>query len=739
MSATVGTQPPSNSPEYQARQKKILSALKGQIEPVETSSNYRQGIFIVTVVMVLLPLIYLGIIALVGYGVYYHAVNHGEMIDAARGRGKGIAVLAYVAPMVMGAFLVLFMLKPIFARAASTSKKRVLKPLAEPLLFHFVHSICDAVRAPRPKSIEMDCDVNASASFRRGFWSVLSGNDLTLTIGTPLVAGLNTRQLAGVLAHEFGHFSQGAGMRLTYIIRTISFWLTRAVYERDEWDERLVSWSQSIDIRIGWILYVTRIFVWLTRKILWCLMWVGHAVSGYMLREMEFDADRHEARLAGSATFESTARRLAVLNFANQGAQRDLADFYREGRLGDDLAKLIRANAAQFDSNILAKINQFVDEQKTGTMDTHPCDTDRIANAKLENTNGIFQLERPSTELFRDFDTLSRNITIDYYSKIFGEKLRTSQLHKIDELLERQKGETNAYEAVDRFFQGCYIPSHSLQLSPPQEKVSNETLQQIKSLRKQIVASAEAGREALRHRDKIDDTLVEISQADKFLNAGFTIKHNTFSQPLTSAAEVNSARIRANGQMADIKKRLTVIYRDAVQRLQLSLLLLNHARVAERLQESAEWRVEARKLPAVFHQIVEQSKALNQLRLQLVFLNSLLLELQNGEPTEADINRVRAAMRETNDQIVAIRASFKMALYPFDHADKQITIARFILKEIPDVENPGEILEAAEEILSTLPRLQYRILGRLCWIAEQAEKVAGLQPLPAPQEDEDAK
>ena len=35
---------------------------------------------------------------------------------------------------------------------------------------------------------------------------------------------------------------------------------------------------------------------------LWVLMWIGHGVSSFMLRQMEFDADRYEARVAGSET-----------------------------------------------------------------------------------------------------------------------------------------------------------------------------------------------------------------------------------------------------------------------------------------------------------------------------------------------------------------------------------------------------------------------------------------------------
>ena len=320
--------------DFHQRSQLLLDSFDGTIKPVKTSAGYRIGILIVTVVMLLLPLIYIGLICLVGYGVYWHTThNIGMLENELRGKAKIGPVMLYITPMITGAFLCLFMLKPLFASRGGAQKTRALNEKDEPLLFAFVRRICDAVRAPHPKSIEVDPNVNASASFRRGAWSMLTGNDLTLTIGTPLVAGLNARQFAGVLAHEFGHFSQGAGMRLTYVIRTISYWLARAVYERDSWDEMLVSWSNGIDIRIGWIFYITRLFVRLTRKILWCLMTVGNAVSGYMLRQMEFDADRHETRLAGNRTFESTARQLAVFNFANQGAQSDLANFYREGRL----------------------------------------------------------------------------------------------------------------------------------------------------------------------------------------------------------------------------------------------------------------------------------------------------------------------------------------------------------------------------------------------------------------------
>ena len=103
-----------------------------------------------------------------------------------------------------------------------------------------------------------------SASLTHGLWSLFSRN-LTLTIGLPLAGGLSMRQLGGVLAHEFGHFAQGAGMKTTYVVRVVSFWFARVVYERDRFDAALENWAKGLDLRIGIVLHAARLMVWVSR------------------------------------------------------------------------------------------------------------------------------------------------------------------------------------------------------------------------------------------------------------------------------------------------------------------------------------------------------------------------------------------------------------------------------------------------------------------------------------------
>ena len=130
---------------------------------------------------------------------------------------------------------------------------------------------------------------------------------------SPLVAGMNMREFAGVLAHEFGHFTQGTGMRLSYVIRTINGWFGRVVYERDTWDVTLEVWAMEAEsFYISIALGFARLSVWLTRRILQLLMLLGHGISCFLTRQMEYDADIYQMRVAGSEGFESAHRSLPV-------------------------------------------------------------------------------------------------------------------------------------------------------------------------------------------------------------------------------------------------------------------------------------------------------------------------------------------------------------------------------------------------------------------------------------------
>jgi len=730
--AKTGPAEPSVSPQ------EILAAFTGRIEPVRTSATYKLGIFLAAAVMIVLPLIYVGFIVLAAYLVYWHMVHDTAILSAGGGRRGAVwAFIIYVAPIFIGGILVLFMIKPLFARPAQRGRIRSLTKRSDPLLFAFVERICAVVGAPQPQRIDVDAQVNASASFRRGVFSMF-GNDLVLTIGIPLVAGLNLRQFAGVLAHEFGHFTQGAGMRLTFLVRSISHWFTRVVYERDEWDEKLAAWAAETDIRIGIILHIARLFVWLTRKILWVLMMIGHIVAGFMLRQMEFDADRHEVRMAGSDTFESTARRLVMLNVASQGAHADLSHFYKEGRLADNLPRLIVANIAHIPEKAKQQIEKMVDETQTGLFDTHPADKDRIAAAHREPTEGVFRLECPASAVFGHFAAVSRNVTEDVYRGVFGSRFQASQMHPIDDLLDRQDKEIEAGKALERFYQGEFRalrPVRLPDLSLTTEESPQQVARQMKQAREQMLEAKPAYAQAYAAFEEADAQTIKADQARAMLMASFKIPQKVFGFRANYTADTAKVRRQAIEQQQKLAPVMARFEKAAAARIGAAMQLLQVGEVAAKVDVDGQHRAQCKRLLPVLGLLNRQHDALLALRNDQAAMGVLLGSIEGNQQNESLFKTIHSQMAHLSGKVRGLYQALAREPYPFDHAKGQISVNHYALESLPIDDDLGAIYDAADCLLDKVPTLYSRVVCQLAEIAEQVETAFGLPPLPEPVEE----
>jgi Zn-dependent protease with chaperone function len=410
----------------------IDAAFAGAVARTPVSFLYTLGLLIVTLAMVTLPLIYLAMIGAAGWVVYYWATHFTFLLSSGRGRVWFIMLLAYLTPLFAGLVLVFFMIKPLFARRASHAQPLALNPGAEPLLFTFVTRLCQAVGAPFPTRIDIDCQLNASASFRRGLVSFL-GNDLVLTIGLPLAASLNLREFAGVLAHEFGHFTQGFGMRLTYVIRTVNGWFARVVDERDEWDVMLEEAAQTDDWKLAFMVGIARLGVWFSRQLLKLLMLIGHGIGCFMLRQMEYDADTYEIRLAGSEAFETTMRRFHVLGVTLERSYKDMRSTWNLGkRLPDDFPAYFMNYAAAMPEMERTRLEDTMGLEATGMFDTHPSNGDRIRKARQAGEPGLFHLDTPARALFSNFEVPAKQVTLLHYQDDLGLPLELAKLVPVE-------------------------------------------------------------------------------------------------------------------------------------------------------------------------------------------------------------------------------------------------------------------------------------------------------------------
>lgn len=415
----------------------VTAAFKGSVPKRPVSLGYRVHLVLVALAMALLPVLYLAFVALVAFGViiYTTLVMPSLLSNVPRGRAAVIFFGLIIAPVIAGGVMVLFMIKPLFFRIQDDRRRRSLTRSAQPMLFELVDRICEATGAPVPQRIDVDYQVNASAQPLGGIWSVATGK-MVLTIGIPLIAGLSARQLAGVLAHEFGHFSQKIGMGASLIIRKVNFWFMRVVYQRDTADhvlDQLIGDSESWFILV---LYLAQLCVTFSRGVLWCFMMLGNFISAGLMRQMEYDADRYEYGLVGSRTFADTAFELQLLGASQQIALEMMLEFFQKGRLADDMIAMSKHLRGQFDTELKSKIKATWEAERAGWFATHPSDAARISRALAAEQEGCFQLERPARELVRYYEEICKGVTWDFYRDQLGSHVSPQQLTPTTQLME---------------------------------------------------------------------------------------------------------------------------------------------------------------------------------------------------------------------------------------------------------------------------------------------------------------
>ena len=734
VAASAAAAPPKKKGGWARTPREILAAFRGTIEPVPVTAEYRAWIVVVAVVMLVLPVAYFALVALVALGVARMAVLNLRVFESGVSQ---VTLFFYLAPIVSGAVVVMFMLKPFLARSPRGAGSRAIDPSKEPLLFAFVDGVCGAVGAPIPSRIEVDCDVNASA--RLASWAISPSRELVLTIGLPLVAGLTLRQFTGVMAHEFGHFSQGAGMRLSFLIRTINLWFVRIVYERDHWDDRLVAYS-SRDAGFTMVFgLAVRGAVWLARRVLWVLMQAGRLVSGFLSRQMEFDADRYEARMVGGGTFQSTAEQLSYLGVAWGAAHNDLADHWRERRLPDDLARLVALKVAELPDGLRKSVREDALARRTGVFDTHPCDSERIVRATLEETPGIFALDGPATDLFRDFDALSRAATFDYYQAVLGPMVSPEQLYPVAEALLNREVEREGDRAIDRFFLGAWQLVQPIRLPddhprPPRDpKAARRELGEI---RRDLLKRRGVNIRVAERWGKTVDRLAKADAALALCRAGKRVAPSVLDLPKLTPAAAESARAPAVAALDFMWGELDVFADLAARRIALAIGLLEHDLVVGRVPDGMILREEARLLlpvaahlgGAVLPELARTIPALGTLGC-LVGLFAAGKNDKDGPMIQAMLLGSQAAV----DRLVALRRAVGDHLtYPFEHAQPGITLGGFALPAIPEVGAVSDVLGVGTEARDRLFDLHRRVLGRLAATAQAVEQAVGLPPLAVP-------
>ena len=707
----------------------ILAALSHQIPPVDQTAGYRLGILWTAFLLVMIPAIFTGTFVLSVLGLIY-CFQHGIVLG----------MLLVFAILVVQGFFTLSLLKAYFAPAGDYPPPLVLERQHEPALFAAVERLCGVVGAPMPARIEVDTDVNASASFGHGFIGTLLGRRFVLRIGLPLVAGLPLRQLIGVIAHELGHFTQDSGMRLSFIIRSLNAWFEVAALGRDAWDLRLAQMVGSGGL-FGGLARFMQLGVGMTRYGLYFMRNFIHMFICRLMREMEYDADLHEMRTVGSNAFILTSMNMYALSYGSEHAHADLSQSWRDDRLSDDLPAMVVAKVSQLRANpeLAAKVKGEIFEEKTEWFMTHPSTPERIEAAKRENAPGIFHVDAPATVLFSDFEGLCKMATLYYYQGVIGPDVTPNNLVATKTIVHEQNELDEALETLSRYFQGKILGSHELFL--PKEmlfipKQPNQTAQLLKQSRQRMIDHLMDTVKASRRYEVADSRVHELHKLQIVLKSGFLFNPAKFRLRDASHYCVQAALTQAEAERNLSRRLFQEALRDSQNRLIAALQLLHVPKVMQKLANPVELQQRCRAMLTALVALESVWPTVTDL-MEVGSALEMLLDLV--ESTEVDhqlYQQVISVNQEAIQRIEWIRGQLTMQVYPFEHARGKISIGDYALSQIPPKDNIGEVLGAAAEMLDKLNNLYYRVIAYLASIAESVETVFGFQPLPKPPEQQ---
>lgn len=431
----------------------IDNAFHDHFQKVHTNTIYRFNLTLVTLLILLLPCVYFLIVATSTYGVYYYAVNFTTLLTK---ENIASGVFLYFIPVLSGCLFTLFLWRPLIPRFQKyTSIDLRITEQTDPKFVYFVHAVCEKVGAKKPSVIYLSMEANASAALR-SFWSLFS-NKLILTIGFPLVSCMSAQNVAGILAHEFGHFSQKASLRGYYLISVVNRWFYRCIYGNDDWLQWMKKTEEKADSAgLSVIFFIVRFGMMQTNNLLSVLLRFSRYLTMSLSRQMEFDADKHEIQLVGSDEFEVTARALHRTAAATAMAFNEL-DHNEDDKYVDNIPSLIRVFYRSLPERIDKHIEEQLKDNRLSVWDTHPPDAERIQHAQSLGLNGIFALDQPAINLFDSYEEKSKIATQQYYR---GQGLNPSSMafKSVEKTLKSTEKMLSHHGVLNTFCNHWFLP-----------------------------------------------------------------------------------------------------------------------------------------------------------------------------------------------------------------------------------------------------------------------------------------
>jgi len=341
-----------------------------------------------------------------------------------------LGLFLYLVPLIFGLLLFAALLKPLIARPRVKKMSLPLSRKKEPALYAFIEKLCHAIGSKIPNTIEVDCSLTASADYQRGIIGFLE-DDLTLTIGLPVISELTLTEFASLLAQKLGQYTQKTELRLSYIMTRIHWWFTRVVEDQDSIDDKLKTQSlSSSGLGTQIPLTILQFFIWLSRKILTVFLFVSSLLSRTFIRRAELDADECSVSLIGFEPFQSSLVKLATLSDASGEAYSQLQTQTNpnDNSLPDDFILLISSIIKRWSEKDAARAKKQPQKDSLSKRRGILSDRERFNQVKHVVSKELIKSDKPASTLFVNFEELTKIATVRLYREVLDIRFKKGDL-----------------------------------------------------------------------------------------------------------------------------------------------------------------------------------------------------------------------------------------------------------------------------------------------------------------------
>lgn len=423
----------------------IFEAVNFKImQPVKISKRFKQMatkamfaiLFFITVYLLLIALA-IGIFIACIYGAIAVVAIRPSLITLML--GLGIASV--------GVFILYFLIKFLFKKnKTDNSHLTEIDIKSEPKLHAMLQELVSEIGTDFPKKIYLSSEVNASVFYNSSFWSMFLPVKKNLHIGLGLVNSTTISEFKGILAHEFGHFSQKS-MKVGSYVYNVNKIIYDMLYDNESYEKSVQSWANTSNYSIIFM----GISITVVRGIQWILRKTYDVVNiSYMSlsREMEFHADEIAANIVGSEPMKNSMLRMSLAD----ESYNEVLNFY-SGKISEAITTDNIFPKQFFIMTFLAAKNKI--ENLHGIPNVTFQNLDRFNKSKLVIKNQ-WASHPSSEERIAAFDRLnipSVNIENNFANTLFENIEMTQQriTDKLFKVIEYQQ--TPAIQNINAFEQ----------------------------------------------------------------------------------------------------------------------------------------------------------------------------------------------------------------------------------------------------------------------------------------------